>query len=73
MKLKRQVVDGLQKTIIAFANTRGGTIYMGVDGDGTVVGVHCPGQEMLKITNMVRDAIKPDLATFLSYSFEENN
>lgn len=73
LELKRQVVDSLQKTIIAFANTRGGTIYIGVDDDGTVVGVDCPDQEMLKITNMVRDAIKPDLVMFLSYSFEENN
>lgn len=71
VELKRQAVDTLQKTITAFANTGGGTIYIGVADDGTVVGVDNPDQEMLKITNMVRDAIKPDLTTFVSYAFDE--
>ena len=31
--LKRQMVDDLQKTIVSFANTRGGTVYIGVADD----------------------------------------
>ena len=65
LELKRQVVDDIRKTVIAFANSEGGTIYIGVDDDGTVVGIDNIGDEMLRLSNMIRDAIKPDV-TILS-------
>lgn len=30
LELKRQIVDDIQKTVVAFANTNGGTIYAGI-------------------------------------------
>lgn len=39
MELKKQVVDDIRKTVIAFANTNRGTIYVGIEDDGKVVGV----------------------------------
>lgn len=73
VELKEIVVDDIKKEIIAFANTKGGRIYVGVDNNGNAVGVDNPDDEMLKITNMVRDAIKPDITMFLSYqTFEDN-
>lgn len=35
-ELKSVVNDSIKKEIIAFLNTYGGTIYVGVNGDGTV-------------------------------------
>jgi len=35
----------LHKTVVAFANTKGGTILVGVNDDGEVVGIHHPLQE----------------------------
>ena len=35
MELKSIYVDDIKKEIIAFANTRGGSIYIGVEDDGT--------------------------------------
>jgi ATP-dependent DNA helicase RecG len=67
MELKREVTDDLKKTMIAFANTKGGTIYIGVGDDGTICGVQNSDQTLLKISSMVRDAIKPDLTMFVSY------
>ena len=67
LELKRRVVDDIRKTVIAFANSEGGTIYIGVDDDGTIVGVKDIGDEMLRLSNIIRDAIKPDVTMFVSY------
>jgi len=71
LELKRKVTENLIKEIIAFGNTGGGTILIGVDDDGTVQGVVDIDGEMNKITNMVRDAIRPDLTMFTSLKIEE--
>jgi len=73
IELKRQVVDDIRKTVIAFANSEGGTIYIGVEDDGTIVGVEDIADEMLKLSNIIRDAIKPDITMFVSYMQEKEN
>ena len=67
VELKSIVVDDIKKEIIAFANCDGGKLYIGVQDDGTVIGVDDPDGAALQISNMVRDAIKPDLTMFLHY------
>lgn len=67
IELKEIVVDDVKKEIIAFANCEGGKLYIGVRDDGTVVGLEGPDSVALQISNMVRDAIKPDLTMFLHY------
>lgn len=67
VELKSVVVDDIKKEIIAFANCEGGKLYIGVQDDGTVVGLDDPDGTALQVSNMVRDAIKPDLAMFLHY------
>ena len=62
---KREYIDDIRKTIIAFANTDGGTLYIGVNDDGTVCGVVDTDDTMLRVTNMLRDAIKPDVSMFV--------
>ncbi len=71
VELKRQVVDDIRKTVIAFANTNGGAIYVGIEDDGKIVGVQDVDGEMLKISNIIRDAIKPDVTMFVSCNIEE--
>lgn len=66
-ELKETVVDDIKKEIIAFANCDGGKLYIGVRDDGTVVGIDDPDGISLQISNMVRDAIKPDVTMFLHY------
>lgn len=66
IEYKRQYVDGIQKTIIAFANTSGGKIYIGIDDSGNAIGLEDPDAVMVQITNATRDAIKPDITLFLS-------
>ena len=62
---KREYIDDIRKTIIAFANTDGGTLYIGINDDGTVCGVADTDDTMLRVTNMLRDAIKPDVSMFV--------
>lgn len=38
-EFKREFVDEIKKTIVAFANTDGGTLYVGINDDGTVSGI----------------------------------
>ena len=67
IELKSVVVDDIKKEIIAFANSDGGTLYIGVRDDGKVVGVDDSDVTALQISNMVRDSIKPDITMFLHY------
>lgn len=67
VELKSIVVEDIKKEIIAFANCKGGKLYIGVQDDGTVSGLDNPDEVSLQISNMVRDAIKPDLTMFLHY------
>ena len=65
IELKSEVVSDLCKEVIAFANTKGGTLYIGVRNDGTVVGIEDADRVTLQINNMVRDSIKPDVTMFV--------
>ena len=64
-ELKREYVDDIKNTAIAFANCDGGTLYVGIEDDGTVRGVDDADGTMLRVTNAIRDAVRPDLTMFL--------
>lgn len=49
------------RTIVAFANSAGGRLVIGVDDDGTVVGVADPLAEEERITSLIADRISPQL------------
>ena len=67
VELKAEVVGDICKEVIAFANTKGGTLYIGVSNDGNVVGVKNADQVILQLNNMIRDSIKPDVTMFVGY------
>ena len=73
IELKSSVVADLCKEVIAFANTRGGTLYIGVEDNGTVIGVDSADRVTLQINNMVRDSIKPDITMFVHYETQVIN
>lgn len=66
LELKEQINAEFKKEIIAFANTDGGEIYVGIARDGSITGIADPESEMEKIGNMIRDGIKPDLTAYTS-------
>ena len=67
VELKAEVVGDICKEVIAFANTKGGTLYIGVSNDGSVEGVKNADQVILQLNNMIRDSIKPDVTMFVGY------
>ena len=71
VELKSEVVSDICKEVIAFANTKGGTMYVGVQDDGHVLGVENADRVTLQINNMVRDSIKPDVTMFVRYETQE--
>lgn len=64
VELKRAPNADFKKEIIAFANSDGGDIYVGVDDNGKVIGVDNAEKVMEAIGNMIRDGIKPDLTAY---------
>lgn len=70
IEFKQTVVDDIKKEVVAFANTQGGVIYVGIADDGGIVGVESYDEVSLQVSNMIRDAIKPDITMFVQYSHE---
>jgi len=73
VEFKAIVVDDIKKGIIAFANTDGGTLYVGVSDDGSVSGLCDVESDLMSINNMIRDGIKPDVTLFTQSRIEQMN
>lgn len=58
--------DPIKKTIVAFANTVGGDLYIGVDDNGNAVGLSHPSETEEKLANVIRDCISPSAAELVS-------
>lgn len=63
---KEQYVSGIGKEVVAFANSDGGTLYIGVRDDGSVCGVENPDDTMLRASSSLRDTIAPDIMPFVN-------
>ena len=70
MELKQTHIKDINKTVVAFANTEGGTLCIGVADDGNIVGVENADEMQLQISNSIRDTIKPDVTMFVQYHTE---
>lgn len=70
-EFKSVVGPNVIKAIIAFANTNGGTIYIGVDDGGVPVGIDDIDAELTKLTSMMRDSIRPDILMNVSCKTEQ--
>ena len=70
-EFKREYTDDLKYAVVAFANTDGGKVYIGINDDGSVQGVKDTDGTMLRITNMIRDVVCPDVTMFTECAVEE--
>ena len=73
VEFKREYTVDIRKEVIAFANSQGGTIYIGIGDDGEVIGLSDTDSVLLRVTSMIRDAIKPDVSIFTDVKIEKRN
>ena len=76
IELKEQLVDDVKKEIVAFLNTDGGIIYVGVKDDGTVVPfTNQKEKDSLdcKISNWISDAFFPIPSNLIKHYFNSDN
>ncbi|MBQ7520676.1 MAG: putative DNA binding domain-containing protein [Clostridia bacterium] len=71
VEYKREYLEDIKYAVIAFANTDGGKLYIGMEDNGRVCGVVDPDNTMLRVTNMIRDAIRPDVTMFTDVNVME--
>ena len=69
-EFKREYMDDIKYAVVAFANTDGGKIYIGVNDDRSIQGVENADATMLRITNTIRDSIRPDVTMFTECTIE---
>lgn len=72
IEFKSGFTEEIYKEVIAFANTDGGILYIGIDNDGNAVGLNDVDDEYTRITNGIRDAILPDVTMFVKYTIQGN-
>jgi len=72
IEYKSQMIDDIYKEVIAFANTDGGIIYIGIDDQGNLTGIDDVDETYTRLTNGIRDAIQPDVTMFIRYILQEN-
>jgi ATP-dependent DNA helicase RecG len=52
-------MDAIAKTVCSFLNTKGGSVFCGVDDNGKIVGIHDVHAKIQKLQGFLNDAISP--------------
>ena len=74
-ELKRELADEVKSEILAFLNSEGGTIYIGVD-DGTIVGFKNNKEKdfaVLKLGNWLEGSYFPNPSNLVNYFFNKDD
>jgi len=72
LEFKLIAADGIYKEVVAFANTNGGTLLIGINKEGETAPLLDVDDTYTRITNGIRDAIAPDVTIFIKYVLENN-
>lgn len=73
IEFKREYTDEIKNAIVAFLNSDGGTLYLGLNDDGSVQGLADANLEQRKVSNMVGKSITPDAARFVKIAVEQRS
>lgn len=65
IELKEIINNTLPKEIVAFLNTDGGTIYIGINKNRTVIGVDNMDDSLRVISDIIIDQISPRCVSFV--------
>ena len=75
-KKDKAIENASLKTLVAFMNSNGGLLLVGIDDDGTPLGLESdrfpnPDKTLLHLTNLVKDRIGSIYLKFINASIEE--
>ena len=70
-ELKSILTKDIKKEIIAFANTNGGKIYIGIDDDSNIIGINNIDNDIQALTGMINEGIKPSLIEYTKIKIEQ--
>ncbi len=59
VEYKRELTDGLEKEVVAFLNTLGGEIFIGVEDNGNIIGVENSDKLALTVIDRIKNNILP--------------
>lgn len=65
VEIKNEQIQMVQREIVAFLNTNGGTIYVGISNKGTVLGVKNIEEVIQTIWQSLKQAIKPNVMPYV--------
>lgn len=69
-ELKVELTKDIKKEIVAFANTNNGTIYIGIDDNGKIIGLKQAEKDLEALSGMIREGIKADLTLYTKIYIE---
>ena len=72
-ELKSVLTKDIKKEIIAFANTNGGKIYIGIDDDSNIIGIDNIDNNLQALTGMINEGIRPSLIEYTQIKIEQYN
>lgn len=72
-ELKVELTKDIKKEIVAFANTNDGTIYIGINDNGKIIGLKNAKKDLEALSGMIREGIKSDLTLYTKIYIEEIN
>lgn len=67
----KKLPESTLKEIVAFLNTDGGELLIGIRNDGTIAGVDNVDETMQALSNIIADGIKPNALPFVRIDIEE--
>jgi len=73
VEFKREYTADIRKEVVAFANSGGGIIYIGINDNGEMVGLSNADEVLLQVPSMIRDSVKPDISIFTSCNIEKRD
>lgn len=70
-ELKEILTKEIKKEIVAFANTNDGIIYIGIDDNGSIIGLKNAEKDLEALSGMIREGIKSDLTLYTKIYIDE--
>ena len=64
VELKQELNKNIKREIVALANSKGGTIYIGIDDAGNVLGLNNIKSDVESLSGMIRNGIIGNLTTY---------